>query len=63
MKKIDKNIDAVKMMRSIRDRLSKKYVNNPDALKEELDKIRKKYGIPSKGRKVKNDEIFYVADK
>lgn len=34
------------------DRLSKKYVNNPSALKEDLKRINKKYGIPSKGKEV-----------
>jgi hypothetical protein len=53
MKQTKKIFDAVKMMRTIRDRLSKKYVSNPSAFKDDLDKINKKYGIHSKERKVK----------
>ncbi len=41
----DKKFDAVKMMREIRDRLSVKYSENPDAEKRDLEKIREKYGI------------------
>ena len=32
-------------MRNIRDRLSKKYAENPDAEERDLEKIREKYGI------------------
>ena len=46
----DKNItqpiaglDAVKMMRDIRDKLSEKYWKHPDILKKEMEEIRKKY--------------------
>ncbi len=46
----DKNItqpiaglDAVKMMRDIREKLSEKYWKNPDILKKEMEEIRKKY--------------------
>jgi len=38
-----KEIDAVEMMRAIRDRLVKRYSKNPDLEREDLDKIRKKY--------------------
>ncbi len=37
-----KDFDAVKMMRDIREKLSEKYFNNPELLKEELEKIRNK---------------------
>ena len=46
----DKNIiqpiaglDAVKMMREIREKLSEKYWKHPDILKKEMEEIRKKY--------------------
>ena len=41
----DKEFDAVKMMRDIRDRLSIKYAEDPDAEEKDLEKIRKKYKI------------------
>ena len=40
-----KEFDAVKMMREIRDNLSKKYTEDPEAEKKDLEEIRKKYGI------------------
>ena len=40
-----KNFDAVKMMRDIRDRLSNRYLDNPEIEDEDLQAIRKKYGI------------------
>lgn len=36
-------LDAVKMMREIREKLSEKYWKRPDILKKELEEIRKKY--------------------
>ena len=36
-------LDAVKMMREIRDKLSEKYWKHPDILKKEMEEIRKKY--------------------
>lgn len=41
----DKKFDAVKMMREIRDKLSKRYSEDPEAEKRDLEGIRKKYGI------------------
>lgn len=41
----EKKFDAVKMMRRIRDKLSKKYSERPDLEDKELELIRKKYGI------------------
>jgi len=43
-----KTIDAVAMMREIRDKLSKEYLDNPDAEEKELEQIRRKYGIKIK---------------
>lgn len=36
-------VDAVKMMREIREKLSEKYWKHPDILKKEMEEIRKKY--------------------
>ena len=36
-------LDAVKMMREIREKLSDKYWKHPDILKREMEEIRKKY--------------------
>ena len=36
-------LDAVKMMREIRENLSEKYWNNPEILKKEMEEMRKKY--------------------
>jgi hypothetical protein len=44
----NKEFDAVKMMREIRERLSEKYWNHPDLLKKEMEIIRKKYKIDKK---------------
>jgi len=41
----DKKFDAVRMMREIRDKLSKIYTKDPDAEKRDLEVIRRKYGI------------------
>ncbi len=40
-----KSIDAVKMMRSIRDKLSKKYSGKPEILMKDLNEIREKYSL------------------
>ena len=37
------SLDAVKMMREIREKLSEKYWKNPDILKKEMEEMRKKY--------------------
>jgi hypothetical protein len=39
----NKKIDAIKMMREIRENLSQKYWQHPDILKQEMEIIRKKY--------------------
>ena len=44
----EKTFDAVKMMREIRDNLSKIYIDHPEIEKKELEEIRLKYGIKSK---------------
>jgi hypothetical protein len=41
----DKIFDTVEMMRKIRDDLSKKYNEDPEAEKRDLQYIREKYGI------------------
>jgi hypothetical protein len=38
-------IDAVQMMRDIREKLSDKYWKNPDILKKEMEAIRLKYNL------------------
>jgi len=40
----NKKFDAVRMMREIRDKLSKRYARNPEAEKRDLEDIRRKYG-------------------
>jgi len=47
-KKEEKKFDSVKMMREIRDKLSKKYSQNPDQETSDLVKIKAKYKIKSK---------------
>ena len=41
----DKKFDAVRMMREIRDELSRRYIEDPSAEGRDLQAIRKKYGI------------------
>ena len=41
----NKKLDAVKMMREIREKLSEKYWKHPDILKQEMEAIRQKYQI------------------
>ena len=50
MKK-DKKFDAVKMMREIRDRLSKIYSKDPKAQTRDLQEIRARYGIQVRKQK------------
>ncbi len=38
-----KDFGAVKMMREIREKSSKRYWKNPDLLKKDLEAVRKKY--------------------
>lgn len=47
-RKKNDNIDAVEMMRNIRDRLSKDYNKNPEKEEKDLIEIRRKYGLKSK---------------
>lgn len=44
METIEK-FDAVKSMREIREKLSERYWENPDILKQEMEEIRKKYNL------------------
>ncbi len=41
----NKKLDAVQMMREIREKLSEKYWKHPDVLKKETEVIREKHGI------------------
>ena len=41
----DKEFDAVRMMREIRDELSRRYNEDPSAERRELQEIQKKYEI------------------
>ncbi len=50
MKKV-KKFDAVKMMREVRDKLSKIYSKNPEAQTRDLQEIRAKYKIEVKRKK------------
>lgn len=50
-----KNIDAVKMMRKIRDGLSQRYLKNPKQQEKDLKKIRDKYAPKSKTKTWKNN--------
>ena len=43
MRTKNKDFDAVKMMRDIRDKLHKEYAENPDKREKDLERIRKKY--------------------
>ena len=53
----EKKFDAVKMMREIRDGLSKIYSEHPEVEEKELEKIRKKYGI----KRQKSAQAKYIA--
>lgn len=39
----EKQLDAVQMMREIREKLSERYWKRPDLLKKEMELIRQKY--------------------
>ena len=43
MKNKEKEFDAVRMMREIRDKLHDEYQKDPDKRKIDLERIRKKY--------------------
>jgi hypothetical protein len=43
MRTKNKEFDAVKMMRDIRDKLHKEYAENPDKRENDLERIREKY--------------------
>jgi len=49
-----KKFDAVKMMREIRDNLSKKYQEKPELEEKDLELIRKKYSIKLQNKKIKS---------
>lgn len=48
--KREKSYDAVKIMREIRDRLSKEYFENLEKEKKDLKKTHSKFRIKSKGK-------------
>lgn len=48
MKIKEKQFDAVKFMRQIREKLRRKYRNNPSLRKKNLEKIREKYKLETK---------------
>ncbi|HEX8460571.1 MAG TPA: hypothetical protein VF623_04050 [Segetibacter sp.] len=50
----NKKIDAVQMMREIREHLSEKYWNHPEILKKEMQAIREKYKLKILPETVKN---------
>jgi len=45
-----KNFDSVKLMRSIREKLTKRYLQNPDLETSDLEKIRRKYKLKQKSK-------------
>jgi len=47
-----KQFDSVKMMRDIREKLRKKYADDPGLREKNLQRIRKKYGLKT-SRKTK----------
>ena len=50
---MEKTFDAVKMMRDIRTKLSRRYTRNPDLLWSDLDKVRRKYNYPQPQQKTR----------
>jgi hypothetical protein len=53
MKDEKHRIDAVKMMREIRDKLSEKYLLDPKQEMLDLEQVRKKYKLKVKSNKSK----------
>lgn len=50
---MQKSFDCVKMMRDIRDKLSKRYAAHPELLDKDMVEIHRKYGFPEPARKAK----------
>jgi len=46
-----KKFDSVKLMRDIRDKMTKRYLDNPELEKADLEKIRRKYHLTKKEKK------------
>jgi hypothetical protein len=44
----DESFDAVQMMREIRDALSRRYEQDPEAQRRDLQRIEAKYGVRQK---------------
>ena len=47
---MEKEFDAVKEMRSIREKLQKEYEKNPSLRRRRLEQIRKKYGLAKRSK-------------
>jgi hypothetical protein len=45
-----KDFDAVKLMRTIREKLHKEYKSNPKLRQKRLEQIHKKYGLNPKNK-------------
>jgi hypothetical protein len=45
-----KKFDSVKLMRKIRDKLSERYLKNPEQERKDLEQIRRKYHIKRRRR-------------
>ena len=50
--KTNKQNDAIKAMREIREKLSEKYWKHPDILRQDMEAIQKKYDIKVAGPKL-----------
>jgi hypothetical protein len=48
---MEKEFDAVKEMRSIREKLQKEYQKNPSLRRKRLEQIRKKYRLTKRTKK------------
>jgi len=58
----EKNIDAVQMMRDIREKLSEKYWKQPDILKKEMEAIRQKYHLSISSPKLYFSIVLQLAN-
>jgi hypothetical protein len=46
-----KKFDSVKLMREIRDKLTKRYLENPELESTDLEKVRRKYHLKNKEKR------------
>ncbi len=51
---MEKEFDAVKSMREIREKLNEEYSKNPELRKKRLDIIHKQYGLKKESPEVQN---------